>query len=104
MLPKGEEQSQEWGLRMGDLPLVEQYSVQDIYIDGLARIEPISGGNDRYMGYVRQKSADGSVLCVHNLSVVMPRESLPDAISKAMDRLALAAVDAGRRVLAAILH
>lgn len=68
---------------MGNKKLVELSVIPDIFITGLAHIETAGGNCLRFVGYVVQQE-DGKEIRVHNLSVIMPKEELPDAIQKAL--------------------
>lgn len=68
---------------MSNQKLVELSVIPDMFITGLSHIETAGGSCLRFVCYVVQQE-DGKEIRVHNLSVIMPREELPDAIQKAL--------------------
>ena len=75
----------------------EHCPVQDVYISGLHRIEPVGNFNDRYIFYIEDRAPDGSTIHAHRLSIIMPREALGEALAKAMKVLANASLEEASR-------
>lgn len=68
--------------------LIEPVAVPDVFVSGLSHIEQLEGGNLRFVCYISTPMPNGEREYAIAAKIVIPVESVPDAIQKAMEAAA----------------
>jgi hypothetical protein len=77
--------------------LLDVLAVPDTFVSGLGHVEPIGGGNWRFVFYVNQEVA-GGIVNVVVAKLVMSIDALPAAIHMAAKTTSTCACESARRM------